>query len=168
MEDLLRSKGFYRITLGNEKEPTDVDKKVKWETRSDETHWLIKMPIYPDLRFNLQGIDAPDVAWTKLEVVFGKHNIIWAHQLENQLMNLISNDFPCIEDYLSKLKTLRILCIDCKLDMKEEWCIYVILAKFGSAYFVFVSTFYATRETLGSAYKKLIRILWAEWNEYRL
>jgi hypothetical protein len=28
MEDLLRSKGLYRITLGKEKEPTDDDKKV--------------------------------------------------------------------------------------------------------------------------------------------
>jgi hypothetical protein len=27
MEDLLRSKGLYRITLGKEKEPTDDDKK---------------------------------------------------------------------------------------------------------------------------------------------
>jgi hypothetical protein len=28
-EDLLRSKGLYRITLGNETTPTDADKKVK-------------------------------------------------------------------------------------------------------------------------------------------
>jgi hypothetical protein len=36
MEDLLRSKGLYRITLGKEKEPTNDDKKVKWDNRSDE------------------------------------------------------------------------------------------------------------------------------------
>jgi transposase InsO family protein len=35
MEDLLRSKGMYRITLGKEKEPTDDDKKAKWDTRND-------------------------------------------------------------------------------------------------------------------------------------
>ena len=29
MEDLLRSKGLYRITLGKEKEPTDDENKVK-------------------------------------------------------------------------------------------------------------------------------------------
>jgi hypothetical protein len=67
-------------------------------------------------------------------------------------MTLSPNDFPCIEDYLSKFKTLRLLCICCELDLKEDRCIYVIIAKLGSAYSVFVSTFYAIRETLGSAY----------------
>jgi hypothetical protein len=47
------------------------------------------------------------------------------------------------------------LCIECQLDLKEDKSIYVILAKLGSAYSIFVSTFYATREALGSAYKNL-------------
>jgi hypothetical protein len=38
--------------------------------------------------------------------------------------------------------------------MKEDRCIYVILSKLGSAYFVFVSTICATREARGSAYKE--------------
>jgi hypothetical protein len=38
--------------------------------------------------------------------------------------------------------------------MEEECCIYIILSKLGSAYYVFVSTFYAMREDLGKAYKK--------------
>ena len=38
--------------------------------------------------------------------------------------------------------------------MEEECCIYLILSKLGSAYFVFVSTFYAMREALGKAYEK--------------
>jgi hypothetical protein len=37
--------------------------------------------------------------------------------------------------------------------LDDEHCIYIILVKLGSAYFVFVSTFYATREALGTAYK---------------
>jgi hypothetical protein len=36
--------------------------------------------------------------------------------------------------------------------MKEERCIYLIISKLGSAYFVFVSTFYAMKEALGKAY----------------
>ena len=68
-------------------------------------------------------------------------------------MTLSPNDFSCIEDYLSKFKILRHVCIECKLDLKEDLCIYVILAKIGSAYSIFVSTFYATREALGTAYK---------------
>jgi hypothetical protein len=39
--------------------------------------------------------------------------------------------------------------------MEEERCIYIILLyKLGSAYSVFVSTFYAMREALGKAYQK--------------
>jgi hypothetical protein len=154
MEDLLRSKGLYRITLGKEEEPIVDEKKVKWDDKNDEAHRLIIISISPDLRFHLQGIDGPNKAWEKIEAMFGKHNIIRFHQSENQLITLSPNDFPCIEDYLSKFKTLRILCIECKLDLKEDQCIYAILAKLGSAYFVFLSTFYATREDLGSAYKE--------------
>ena len=70
------------------------------------------MSISPDLRFHLQGIDGPDKAWEKFEAMFGKHNIIRAHHLENQLMTLSPNDFTCIEYYLSRLKTLRLLSIE--------------------------------------------------------
>jgi hypothetical protein len=92
------------------------------------------MSISPDLRFHLQQIDKPDEAWEKIESVFGKHNIIRAQQLENQVLTLSPSDFSCIEDYLSKFKTLRILCEECKIKMDEECCIYLILSKLGSAY----------------------------------
>jgi hypothetical protein len=59
MEDLLRSKGLYRITLGKETTPTDADKKVKWNNRNDEARALIGMSISPDVRFHLQSIDKP-------------------------------------------------------------------------------------------------------------
>jgi hypothetical protein len=76
MEDLLRSKGLYQITLGKKKEPTNVDKKFKWANRSDEAGGLIEMFISLDLRFHLKEIDDPDEAWEKIEYVFGKLNII--------------------------------------------------------------------------------------------
>jgi hypothetical protein len=38
--------------------------------------------------------------------------------------------------------------------MEEECCIYLILSNLGSAYNVFVSTFYAMREALGKTYEK--------------
>jgi hypothetical protein len=38
--------------------------------------------------------------------------------------------------------------------MEEERCIYLILYKLGSAYYVFISTFYYMREALGKAYQK--------------
>jgi hypothetical protein len=38
------------------------------------------------------------------------------------------------------------------MKMKDDRCIYVILAKLGSAYYTFVSTFHSTKETLGDSY----------------
>jgi hypothetical protein len=154
MEDLLRSKGLYRITLGKEKVPTYGDKKVKWANRSDRAHGLIRMSMSLDLRFHLQEIDDLDEEWEKLEFVFGKHNIIRAHQLENKILTLSTIVFSCIEDYLSKFKTLIILCQECEIKLEEEHCIYIILSKLGSAYSVFVSTFYSMREAIGKSYKK--------------
>jgi hypothetical protein len=78
MEDLLRSKGLYRITLGKEKAPIDVDKKAKWDNRNDEAHGLIRISISPDLRYHLQDIDEPKEAWNTIESLFGKFNIIRA------------------------------------------------------------------------------------------
>ena len=59
---------------------------------------------------HISGIDEPNIAWEKLESVFGKHNEIWGHQLENELISLNPSDFSCIQDYLSKYKTLTLLC----------------------------------------------------------
>jgi hypothetical protein len=140
--------------LGKEKEPTDADKKVKWAKRSDEAHGLIIMPISPDLRFHLKEIDDPIEAWEKIESVFGKLNIIRAQPLENQVLNLSTNDFSFLGDYLLKFKTLKILCEECEIKMEEECCIYLILSKIGSAYYVLVSTFYAMRKALGKTYQK--------------
>jgi hypothetical protein len=57
MEDLLRSKVLYYITLGKETTPTDADTKVKWDNMNEETCGLIRMSISPDLKFHLQSID---------------------------------------------------------------------------------------------------------------
>jgi hypothetical protein len=93
MEDLLRSKGLYQITLEKEKTPTDADKKAKWDNGNDEAHGLIRISISPDLRCHLQDIDDPKEAWNTIESAFGKLNIIRAQQLENQILTLSPNDF---------------------------------------------------------------------------
>jgi hypothetical protein len=86
--------------------------------------------------------------------VFGKKNIIQAQQLENQVLTLSQSDFSSIEDYLSKFKTLKNLCEECKIKIDKDRFIYLTLSKLGIAYFVFVSTFYAMQEALGAAYQK--------------
>jgi hypothetical protein len=119
MEDLLISKGLYWITLGKKTAPTDDDKKAKWDNRNDKACGLIGMSISPDLRYHLQGIDDLEDAWNMIESVFGKLNIIRAQQLETQILTLSPSDFSCLGDYLSKFKTLRILCEECKIVMEE-------------------------------------------------
>ena len=37
--------------------------------------------------------------------------------------------------------------------MKDDQCIYAIIANLGSAYFIFVFTFHSTQEALGATYK---------------
>ena len=46
MEDLLRSKGLYRITLGIGNAPNDADDKSKWDSKNDSTCGLIRMFIF--------------------------------------------------------------------------------------------------------------------------
>jgi hypothetical protein len=69
-------------------------------------------------------------------------------------LTLSPSDFSFLGDYLSKFKTLKMLCEECEIEMEEECCICIILSKLGSAYSVFVSTFYSTREALGKDYQK--------------
>eukprot|EP00253_Pinus_taeda_P013591 PITA_13591 len=146
MEDLLRSKGLYRIATGQEKKPKDEDKVSKWENRQDQARGLIGMSISPDLRFHIAELDTPHEALEQITKVFGIKNEIRAHQLENELLTLDPNNFSCIEHFLSKFKTLRYLLEGVKVKKEDSNLIYSILTKLGPAYSVFVSTFHSTRE----------------------
>ena len=61
------------------------------------------------------------------------------------------SDFSCIQDYLCKYKTLRLLCEECKIKKEDKQCIYHILSKLGPTYYVFVSTLYSMKESLTAA-----------------
>ena len=107
--DLLRSKGLYRIVLGQETKPKDEDKVAKWENREDQAHGLIGMCISGDLRFHITELDTPNEVMKQITKVFGIKNELRAHQLENELLTLDPNNFSSVEDFLSKFKTLRLL-----------------------------------------------------------
>ena len=51
--------------------------------------------------------------------MFGQHNEIQDHLLKNELTYLNPSDFSCIQDYLSKYKTLRLLCEKCKIKKED-------------------------------------------------
>ena len=86
-----------------------------------------------------------------MESVFGKHNEIWGHQLENEFISLNPNDFSCIKDNLSKYKTIKLFCEEWKIKKEDKQGIYHILSKLGPAYSIFVSTFYSMKESLTTA-----------------
>ena len=67
---------------------------------------------------------------------------------KNELLTLDPSNFPFIQDYLSKFKTLKLLSESCKVKNEDKPLIYGILAKLPWAYFVFISTFHSTREAL--------------------
>ena len=98
IEDLLRSKGIYRITLGTENTPDDEEKIAKWDNKNDQARGLIGMLILPNLRFHLDGLDSPVKAWDKLNTVFGIKHEIRSFQLENELLTLDPSNFHSIED----------------------------------------------------------------------
>ena len=54
------------------------------------------MSISPDLWFHLQGIEDLYEYQNKIEAMFGIHNLFQSYQIENQLITLSPNDFPCI------------------------------------------------------------------------
>eukprot|EP00253_Pinus_taeda_P028506 PITA_28506 len=114
------------------------------------------MSISPDLRFHIAELDTPHEALEQITKVFWIKNEIRAHQLENELLILDPNNFSCIEDFLSKFKTLRYLLEGVKVKKEDSNLIYSILTKLGPTYSVFVSTFHSTREAFicqGKDYK---------------
>ena len=76
MEDLLRCKELYIITLGIESALDEKEKIAKWDNFFYQDHGLIGMSIYLDLRFHLDGLDSPVKACEKLNTIFGMKNEI--------------------------------------------------------------------------------------------
>ena len=62
--------------------------------------------------------------------------------------------FLALETIYLSLKHSYFYVIECNIKMEEQRGIYLILSKLGSAYFVFVSTFYAMKVALGKAFVK--------------
>ena len=87
MEDVLRSRGLFRITSGKEIEPTDDDKKIKWANRCDEARGLIGMSISTDLRFHISDLDEP--------IKLGKSwNLCLVNTMKFEVINLRMSCFP--------------------------------------------------------------------------
>ena len=69
--------------------------------------WLIAMNISDSLMFLLDGLTTPRAIWTKFHNLFGTVNELWALQLDAKLTSLTPTNFPTIEDFLMKFKSLH-------------------------------------------------------------
>lgn len=111
---------------------------------------MIGTSIFADLQFQLQGIDSPIEAWEKLNTIFGINNEIQAHQLENDSLTLDPKNFHLLKIICPNLRPLAFSWKRCKVAKEDDGLIYVILAKLGPAYSMFLFTFDSTREAFPS------------------
>jgi hypothetical protein len=144
---LLQSKGLYRVTMGTKNKLTTAAEKIKYFNKLDEAIGLICLSISRDLLFHVSGATTPDVVWTTLEGLFGKQNAMRVHQLENEIISLSPIHFSNLQEFFTKFKSILVELNACGVMKKEEQLILSILSKLGPEYFVFVSSFHASKLT---------------------
>lgn len=76
----------------------------------------------------------------QLESLFSKKDTMRGFQLENELICLSPQDFDRIQDFLTKLKSLRLQLNQCGIQKNGTQLILYILAKLGHDYSIFVSS----------------------------
>lgn len=138
--------------MGLETEPDKGEDKPKQFNKCDEAHGTLCFSISPDLLFHIESLDTPNKIWTKIETLFGTQDSMTGHMLENELISLSPGNFNTIQDFFTKLKSLRLQLKQCGIEKKDEQLILSILSKLTLEYSVFVSTLYTTKGALGTQF----------------
>ena len=102
----LRSKCFYRVTMGTKNDPNFVVEKSKYFNRLDEAFMMLCLSISRDILFHVDNINTPNEFWLKLESLIGNTYEMRGHQLENELISLSPIHFEMIQDFFTKFKSL--------------------------------------------------------------
>ena len=102
----MRSKGLYRVTMGNEVEPNSAVEKAKYFNRIDEAFGNIFLIISRDILFHVEIISTPNEFFLNIESLFGNTNEMRGHQLENELISLSPTDYETIQDFFTKFRAL--------------------------------------------------------------
>ena len=66
------------------------------------------MFVSPNLVFHIESLDTPNEIWTKLEMLFGTQDSMRGRMLENKLISLSPGNFNTIQNFFTKLKSLRL------------------------------------------------------------
>ena len=94
--------------MGLETEPIKDEDKSKWFNKCDEAYGTLCLSVSPDLLFHIESLNSPNEIWTKLETLFGTQDLMRGHMLENELISLSLGNFNTIQDFFTKLKSLRL------------------------------------------------------------
>ena len=95
----------------------------------DEAMRLISLNILDSLLFHLDGLTTPWAYWKKIDTLFGQVNEFLTLQLDAKLTSLIPTNFPTIEDFLMKFKSMHTLLQGCGKNKIDDECIVLILSK---------------------------------------
>ena len=90
--------------------------------------------------------------WTKLEGLFGTMKDFRALQIEEKFTSLVPDSFPSIEDFLMKFNHQISLLQGCGKTKIDTECIHLILSKLCGNFQIFSSTFYSTKDALGTRF----------------
>ena len=96
-----------------------------------------------DLFFHIASFMESRPPWNKLELVYGKVELLFDPK-----------NFDTIQDYISKANEHRALLKDCGNPMKDEKLIHHILKRLPSEYASFVTSYNTHSITMGSAFQK--------------
>ena len=117
--------------MGIEVKPNSDVEKLNFFNRLDEAFGTLCLNILRDLFFHVDNLTTPNEVWLKLEALFGKSNEMRGHQLENELISLITAHFKTIQDFFTKFKSLVLQPKQCGIEKKEEKLILSILSNLG-------------------------------------
>lgn len=108
MEILLLKLVLHRIIFDIDLKPIGATKRRKWFDRRDETLGTLLLSISLDLRYHVAYFTHPNQIWTIFEGLFGKPDKMRKFKLENELMSLNPSYFDNIQDFFSKINSLKL------------------------------------------------------------
>ena len=94
--------------MGLETKPDKGEDKPKWFNKCDEAYGTLCLFVSPDFLFHIESLDTPNQIWLKLEILFGTQDSMRGHMLENELISISPSNFNTIQDFFTKLKSLRL------------------------------------------------------------
>ena len=128
-----------------EVKPQQPLENLKYLNKLDEYFGFMCIHISRVLLFYIYGLKTPREVWKNIESLLGKQDEIRMHIIENEVIYLEPNNLESVQQLFSKFKYLVMQCKQGGIEKNDEQLVFSIMSKFGSKFFVFVSTFRSRR-----------------------